>query len=137
MTSHDQHDDHHELTADPTATPWWHPGALLTPTASAVAAFAIAVLTLDGQNLLMVGVQSLLGQGFGSGTTPAGYSLSWGLAALVPLVVVLALARVTLSALRTGWQAHLARAAVVVAAVAAVGAVLTALGGLLHDGMMG
>jgi hypothetical protein len=130
------HDEHHGLTEDPT-TPWWHPRSLLTPTAAAVAAFAIAFLTLDGQNLLMVGVQSLLGQGFGSSTTPAGYSLTWGLAALVPLLLVLALARVTLSALRTGWQAHLARAAVVVAAVAAVGAVLTALGGLLHDGMMG
>lgn len=135
MTSHDTHDEGHELTEDPTATPWWHPASLLTPTAAAFAASAIAFLTLDGQNLLMVGVQSLLGQGFGSSTTPAGYTLSWGLAALVPLVVVLALARMTLSALRTGWQAHLARAAVVVAAVAAVGALLTALGGLLHDGM--
>jgi hypothetical protein len=109
----------------------------MTPTASAVAAFALAFLTLDGQNLLLVGVQSLLGQGFWSSNEPAGYYLVWGLAALVPLVLVVLLARVTLAAGRQGWEAHLARAAVIVAAVASFGALLTALGGLLHDVPLG
>lgn len=133
MTDHTDRTEHLDA---PAATPWWHPRSLLTPTASAVAAFAIAFLTLDGQNLLLVGIQSLLGQGFGP-NEPAAYYLVWGLAALVPLVVVILLARVTLSAVRSGWEVHLARAAVVVGAVAAVGAVLTALGGVLHDGFLG
>ena len=115
---------------------WWHPRSLTTPTASAVAAFVVAFLTLDGQNLLLIGIQSLLGQGFWSDNGPAGYYATWGLAALAPLVVVLLLARVTLRALRSGWEAHLARAAVIVAAVACVGAVLTAVGGVLHDRML-
>ncbi len=115
---------------------WWQPASLLTPAAAAVAAFAIAFLTLGGQNLLLIGVQSLLGQGFGSSVSPAGYSLVWGLAALVPLVLVLLLARVTLATARTGWEAQVARAAVLLAAVAATGAVLTAVGGLLHDGLL-
>jgi hypothetical protein len=130
--------DHNEHTDNPAANtaPWWHPRSLLTPTAAAVAAFAVAFLTLDGQNLLLIGIQSLLGQGFWSNNEPAGYYLVWGLAALVPLAVVLLLARVTLGALRSGWEVHLARAAVIVAAVAAAGAVLTAVGGILHEGIL-
>lgn len=128
-TAHAEHSGHTDTLA------WWHPRTLLTPAASAVAAFTVAVLTLDGQNLLLIGIQSLFGEGFGPRNGPAGYYLVWGLAALVPLVVGVALARITLVAVRSGWEAHLARAAVVVAAVAAVGAVLTALGGALHDGL--
>jgi hypothetical protein len=54
----------------------------------------------------------------------------------VPLVLVLLLARITLATARTGWEAQVARAAVLLAAVAATGAVLTAVGGLLHDGLL-
>jgi hypothetical protein len=111
---------------------WWHPRSVLTPSACAVAAFAIALLTLSGQNLLLIGVQALFGEGFWTGNDVAGYYLVWGLAALGPLAVVALLARVALPGAAATWEAHLARAAVIVAAVAAIGAVLTAIGGLLH-----
>jgi hypothetical protein len=124
--------EHTERTGHADEAPWWHPRALATPTSSALAAFAIAFLTLDGQNLLLVGIQSVLGEGIMSSNQPGGFYLAWGLAALVPLLVVALLARITLGAGPRGWEAHLARAAVLVAAVAAVGAVLTALGGILH-----
>ncbi len=128
-----EHDDHAGAGQFPA---WWQPSALLAPASSAVAAFAVAATTLSGQNLLLVGIQSLLGQGFGSGSSPAGYYTVWGVAALVPLVVAVLLAQITLRATRAGWEATLARAAVVLAVVAALGAILTMLGGVLHDGLL-
>jgi hypothetical protein len=127
-----EHDDH----ARAGDQVWWNPASLLTPAASAVAAFAVAATSLSGQNLLLVGVQSLLGQGFGSGSSPGGYYTVWGIAALVPLVVAVLLARLTLRATRAGWETTLARAAVVLAVVATAGAILTLLGGVLHDGLL-
>ena len=128
-----EHDDYAEAGH---VQAWWQPTALLTPAASAVAAFAVAATSLSGQNLLLVGIQSLLGQGFGSGSSPAGYYTVWGVAALVPVVVAVLLAQLTLRATRTGWESTLARSAVVLAVVAATGAVLTLLGGVLHDGLL-
>jgi hypothetical protein len=116
---------------------WWQPAALLTPASAAVAALAVAATTLSGQNLLLVGVQSLLGQGFGSGSSPAGYYVVWGISALVPLALVVLLARVALRASSSGWESVLARAAMLLAAATAAGAILTALGGVLHDGFLG
>ena len=115
---------------------WWQPGSLLTPASSAVAAFAVAATSLSGQNLMLVGIQSLLGQGM-TNSSPGGYYTTWGIAALVPLLLVVALARVTLRATTAGWESHLARASMIVAAVASVGAVLTVLGGILNDGLLG
>jgi hypothetical protein len=131
VTEHIQHDEQSSGDA------WWQPASLLTPAACAVGAFAIATVDLTGQNLLQVGISALLGQGFFSSNDAAGYYLVWGLSALVPLVIVALLARVTLRATRSGWESNLARASMIVATVAFVGAVLTALGGILHHGFPG
>lgn len=134
-----EHDDHlHGDGPHPGEQPqpaWWHPRSLLSAPAASVAAFAVAFLMLDGQNLLIIGVQSLLGQGFWSTNQAAGYYVVWGISALLPLLVVGWLAGVTLRTARSGWEAHLSRAAVLLAVLAFAGAVLTAIGGLLHNGM--
>ncbi|MGZ5416799.1 MAG: hypothetical protein ACXWDI_06445 [Nocardioides sp.] len=139
MSEYDDHADSGRVPADGPARAdqaWWQLTSLLTPAASAVAAFAVAATSLSGQNLLLIGVQSLLGQGFGSGGSPAGYYTVWGVAALVPLLLVVLLARVALRATSSGWESTLARASMLLAAAGAVGAVLTALGGILHDGLL-
>jgi hypothetical protein len=133
MTEPGPHDDR-RLGVD-SGEPWWQPRSLLTPQSAAIAAFAVAVLTLNGQNLLVVGVQSLLGQGFWNGGPAAGYYVAWGLAALVPVLAVGWLARLTLRSVRSGWEASLARAACIVVVLALVGAVLTAVGGIIHGSM--
>jgi hypothetical protein len=130
MSEHDDHAGAGEIQA------WWQPASLLTPASAAVAAFAVAATTLSGQNLVLVGVQSLLGQGFGSGSSPEGYYVVWGISALVPLLLVALLAGIALRATSSGWEATLARASMLLAAAAGVGAVLTALGGILHDGLL-
>ena len=81
-------------------------------------------------------VQSLLGQGIGSNTSPSAYYTTWGISALVPLLLVALLARIALRATSSGWESTLARASMLLAAAGAVGAVLTALGGILHDGLL-
>ena len=136
MSEHDAHAGAGDVPADePGGGAWWQPAALLTPASAAVAAFAVAATSLSGQNLLLVGVQSLLGQGIGS-NSPSGYYTTWGIAALVPLLLVALLARVVLRATSSGWESTLARASMLLAAAVAAGAVLTALGGVLHDGML-
>ena len=108
---------------------------LFTPPVCAIAAFTIAAISLMGQNLLLVGVQAVLGQGFQRMSMPdqQTYYLVWGVSALVPIAVAGALALMALRGSTADWQAYLARAALIVAGVAAVGAVLTALGGLVHS----
>ena len=111
----------------------WSDG-LLAPTPSAVASLVLAAVSLMGQNLPLIGVQAVLGQGFQRMSIPdqGTYYLVWGISALVPIGVAALLAVKSLRGSGAGWPAHLARAALILAAVAGVGAVLTAVGGILH-----
>ena len=113
--------------------PRWTDG-LLAPIPSAVAALVLAMVSLMGQNLPLIGVQAVLGQGFQRMSIPdqGTYYLVWGVSALVPIGVAALLAVKSLRGADAGWPAHLARAALILAVVAAAGAVLTTLGGLLH-----
>ena len=112
----------------------WSEG-LLAPTPAAVAALVLATVSLMGQNLPLIGVQAVLGQGFQRMSIPdqGTYYLVWGVSALVPIGVAALLAMRSLRGSDAGWPAHLARAALILAAVAAAGAVLTAVGGILHS----
>jgi hypothetical protein len=116
-----------------TAQRRWSEG-LLAPTPSAVAALVLAAVSLMGQNLPLIGVQAVLGQGFQRMSIPdqGTYYLIWGISALVPIGVAALLAVKSLRGSDAGWPAHLARAALLLAAVAAAGAVLTTVGGLIH-----
>lgn len=119
----------HDLTNE--ATP-----GLLDPTTRAVAGLALAVVGLMGQNVVQVGVQVLLVGAGGSGN-PRTYFVASAIGALLLPVAALALTWAPARGAMTGWSTYVARAAVVVAAVAVAGAVLMALGGLLTDGLGG
>lgn len=121
----------HDPTVTTTAAP-----TLLDPTSRAVAGLALAVVGLMGQNVVQVGVQVLLVGAGGSGN-PRTYFVASAIGALLLPVAALVLAWAPARGATTGWSTYVARAAVVVAAVAVAGAVLMALGGLLTDGLGG
>ncbi|MGZ4427993.1 MAG: hypothetical protein ACXVXC_05280 [Nocardioidaceae bacterium] len=105
---------------------------LLTPKASAITAFTLAVMSLLGQGSWTMAVQSFYGTSF----APRSYGSIVVAIALVQLAVALGalwLARsVTLRANRdTSWEDHLARAAVVVGGLGAVLALVTVVGRLI------
>ena len=123
-------DDHDSLP--PTHDGTSHPGALLSPGASATVAFTLAVLVLTGNNLMVIGTQSMFGQLFHS-SDPMAYFVTWGLSTLVPAAASLFLAsRVLAVGIPAGWELVLARAAVVLAAIGLLYGALTVLGALLH-----
>lgn len=125
-------DDAHD-NLQPTYDGTLHPGALLSPGASATVAFTLAVLVLTGNNLMVIGTQSMLGQLFQS-SDPMAYFVTWGVSTLVPAAASLFLARRVLAAgIPSGWELVLARAAVVLAAVGLLYGALTVLGALLHS----
>ncbi len=99
----------------------------LTAPASALVAFVLAVLALMGQNALSVAVGTFAQQG-ASGLT--GFYLGFGLAVLVQVGLAFVLARRALAADTTdaGWVPTLARAAVVLSALALVAGVLALIG---------
>lgn len=101
-----------------------------SPSVCAVAAFTLAVLALWGQNLVTIGVATVLGPGFGSDGSMAWY-LSFGVAAAAQVGVVLLLARRTFDPAGR-WESVLGRAAVLVAGVALVAAALAIIGSVLH-----
>lgn len=126
-------DDAHDSLPHTNDGPW-RPGALLGPGASAMVAFTLAVLVLTGNNLMVIGTQSAFGQLFSSSSDPMAYFVTWGLGALVPAAASLFLARRALaSGSPSGWELMLARAAVVLAAIALLYGALTVLGALLHS----
>lgn len=99
----------------------------LTTQVSALVAFVLAVLALMGQNALTVAV--------GAFTQPAassliGFYVSFGLALLVQVVLAVVLARRALAADdgAAGWVPTLARAAVVLAALALVAGAVALVG---------
>ena len=124
----------HDLGPDRTPEPEpsvREPSGFLTPAVSAITAFTLAVTALMGQNIITVGVSTVLGPGFGR-TGPSVSYVAWGVGTVLQVgLVVLFAWRAT--RLHT-WEGTLARAAVVVAAVAVVASVLVFVGGLLDTG---
>lgn len=109
-------------------------GALLTPKATAIAGFAFAVFSMLGQGTWSAAVQSLFwGSSFPESQLPSVLG-SWAVASLLLAVVGWLLARRTLTdpGAAAGWEGHLARAAVLVAAAGALLSVLGIVGALLH-----
>ena len=105
---------------------------LLTPKASAITAFTLAVMSMLGQGSWTTAVQSFYGTSF----APSSYGsivVAIGLVLLAMALGALWLARsVILRANRdTSWEDHLARAAVVVGGLGAVLALVTVVGGLV------
>ena len=102
----------------------------LSPPVSAVAAFTLAVVALLGQNAISVGVGSVLESTFSQGGDA--FYVGWGLAAGIQVALVWLLARRSLDN-TAGWEALLARAAVVLSFVALAAGALVVLGGILND----
>ena len=115
---------------DTTTTSTWTAGELLAPAVCAVASFALAVTALLGQNAFTIGIGSVLDSLWSSQGNAAYYASSLGVAILIQFGVVLLLARRAFDA-PAPWQRLLARAAVLVAGIAAIGGVLAVVGGLL------
>jgi uncharacterized membrane protein len=110
------------------------PASLLTPRATAIAGFAFAVFSMLGQGSWSTSLTALFwGSRYQLGAVD-GVMVVWGVGSLSMAVLGAWLARRTLLAREETWEAHLARAAVLVAAVGAVLAVLTVIGGLVHGG---
>ena len=98
----------------------------LTTPVSALVAFVLAVLALMGQNALSVAVGAFAQRSV-SGLT--GFFLGFGLALLVQVGLAVVLARRALADdAAAGWVPTLARAAVVLAALALVAGVLALIG---------
>ena len=108
----------------------WSASSLFSPAVSAVAAFTLAVVALMGQNVVTIGISTVLGPEFGSGGAMPFY-VGFGVAIAVQVGVVLLLARRTLDS-AVPWEGVLGRAAVLVAGVALVAAVLVIVGGAVH-----
>ena len=111
----------------------WRASGFFSPSVCAVAAFTLAVVALLGQNVVTIGISTLLGPDFGSGGTYALPYVPFGIATAVQVGVVLLLARPTLHA-ADRWEGILGRAAVLVAGVALLAAVLVIVGGMVHGG---
>jgi hypothetical protein len=105
---------------------------MLTPKATGIAGFTFAVFSMLGQGTWSTALSALFwGTGYGIGTVP-NVMVAWGIGCLVMAGLAGWLARSTLRAADGAWEGHLARAAVLVAAVGAVLATLTIIGGLIH-----
>lgn len=105
---------------------------LLTPKASAITGFTLAVFSMMGQGSWTIAVQSFFGTNFG----PQDYAttvLVVGVVSLALATGALLLARQVLLQHLGGppWEDHLARAAVVIAGLGAVFAVVTIVGGIV------
>jgi hypothetical protein len=108
---------------------------LLTPRATAIAAFAFAVFSMQGQGTWSQALQTLF---WGAGQYPESRVLSvfvtWGLATLLLAVVAGLLALHTLrdAVASTTWEGSLARAAVLVASAGALLSLIGILAGLVR-----
>lgn len=112
------------------STPSPDPG-LLTPTSRAVAGLALAVAGLLGGNTLSGGLQVLAQAGPEAGD-PGLLGVVLGISTAVPAVLALLLTWAPARGSGATWQAHVSRAAVVVAVLVLVAAALMVLGGLLQ-----
>jgi hypothetical protein len=113
---------------------WWSTANLLTPRATAIAGFAFAVFSMLGQGSWSITLTALFwGNHYAVGSV-TDVMTAWGVGCLVMAGIGALLASRTLRAGTDGWEGHLARAAVIVAAVGAVLGVLTIIGSLVHQG---
>src|ERR1700759_2650329 len=110
---------------DQPASAWWSPSSLLTPEASSITAFTIALSSIVGIGGSVLVAQSVVG----TPTGPSGLRAQNLIAAAIALAMALGAIRLASSVLRQAeaqyahWARHLAGAAV---AVAAIGIVLSA-----------
>src|SRR4051794_33712551 len=108
------------------------PSQLLTPQASSIAGFAFAVFSMLGQGSWSIALTALFwGQSYSPGSVD-GVMVAWGIGCLLMAGLAVWLAGGTLRVTGQSWEAHLARAAVLVAGVGAILAALTVIGGLVH-----
>jgi MFS family permease len=106
------------------------PSRFLTPATGAIAALALAVTALLGQNVVALAMSVLFGPQFGNDGLRS-YYVALGAGTLGQAILALLLAgRASRS---DGWEGHLGRAAVLVGAVALLAGLATVLGALLHD----
>lgn len=109
---------------EPTFT-WWSPSSLLTPEATSITAFTLALSSMVGVGGSVLVAQSVVGTPVG----PSGLRAQNLIAAAITLVMALGAILLASSVLRQAgaryapWARHLAGAAV---AVAAIGTVLSA-----------
>lgn len=117
---------------DAGATGALSPANLLTPEASAIAGFAFAVFSMLGQGSWSIAITALFwGDSYPAGSV-GGVMVGWGVGALLMAALGGWLASRALGVGTVGWDAHLARAAVLVAAVGALLSLLTIVGALLQ-----
>jgi hypothetical protein len=110
-------------------------GKILTPKATAIAALAFAVFSMQGQGTWSQTVQALVWNGGNFPQSQLSYVLaSWAVATLLLACVAWLLARRTLrDAVAAGsWEGHLARAAMIVAAAGALLSVVAILAGAVR-----
>lgn len=108
------------------------PGRLLTPQASAIAGFAFAVFSMLGQGSWSTALSTLVwGDSFGMGSVRHVMAV-WGVGCLAMAALGIWLAHRTLQVADHAWEGQLARATVIVAALGALLAVLTIIGGVVH-----
>jgi hypothetical protein len=108
---------------------------VLTPKASAITGFTFAVLAMTGQGTWTQAIQALWGASFPQSRVTVVLA-SAATATLLLAVAGFLLGRRTLAATTAGdaWEAHLARAAMVVAGLAAALSAVSMLLGLLRYG---
>ncbi|HYH35268.1 MAG TPA: hypothetical protein VD814_08985 [Nocardioides sp.] len=117
--------------SDSTRQPAEGPGGLLTPTSRAVAGLALAVAGLLGNNALTGSLQ-LLAQAGPEAGDPGVFGIVLGLSTAVPAGLALLVTWRAAQGTSTTWQAHVSRAAVVVALLVLVAAAVMVVGGLLR-----
>lgn len=121
-----------EFVHEPSAQGPFAPANLLTPKATAIAGFTFAILSMLGQSTWSTALTTLFwGTSYSPDSVPSVMTV-WGIGSLVVAGLGVWLAHNTLRVADQAWEAHLARAAVIVAALGALLAVLTIIGGLLH-----
>jgi hypothetical protein len=103
--------------------------AFFSPSVCSVTAFTLAVVALLGQNVVTVGVATVLDGSVGA--SGARFYIDFGVATVLQLGIVFLLARRTLGS--GGWESTLGRAALLVSGVALVAAALMIAGGVLEE----
>jgi hypothetical protein len=124
------------LTDEPPTRPagLFSPVNLMTPKATAIAGFAFAVFSMLGQGSWSTALTTLFwGSSYEMGTV-RNVMVVWGIGCLIMAGLGVWLAHTTLRVVEQAWEAHLARAAVLVAGMGAVLAILAIIGGLVHGG---
>jgi hypothetical protein len=121
-----------EFVHEPSTPGPFAPANLLTPKATAIAGFTFAVLSMLAQSTWSTALTTLFwGSSYSPGTVPNVMAV-WGIGCLVVAGLGAWLAHHTLRVADQAWEAQLARAAVIVAALGGILAVLTIIGGLVH-----